>query len=532
VPSPQDVPEGTPTPSVPCDSPKGLLEGQTLTVDGKTRTYLLHVPASYDCTKPAPLLVDFHAFTGAKEAEKVYLFDEAVAFAEREGVLLLRPRGLPRPSGSGAGAMTWDVAEEHTAFVDALLAKVESAYAVDPQRRYALGFSNGTYMAMRVLLGNDTRFKGVAVIGGAFRDSSASKVPATSAMRVYASAGYRDPNRLSGFGSLIAEVPAELFFLRETPAGHVFRPFHIEEAWAFLDRGERPSAGSPSAGWSSGVSLPMSVIGIARMSSGWLAYGEGGRFAAVDEDGATTLLAQTKLSWDPIGACRLADGKLLSIDGMSLWISTDVGATFKRSTALPATSYPGSIECYANEVTVFGTPNVYRSTDGGATFEALDSLGDYSFVLGSTKTASGSSVVVGSYGYVARRAKDGAFAPSAVEVSWPSLPLDVNAAAAGGDLVWAVGGGGTVLRSNDDGSTFAPVAVPTIEDLYTVSFRDAQVGAIGGSHGTVLVTRDGGQTWIAKPTGVDEYVGAFAWLSGGRLAALGGKGTVLKTDVN
>ena len=42
---------------------------QTLAVDGAEREYLLSVPASYDPTRPAPLILDFHGLGSDQEQQ-------------------------------------------------------------------------------------------------------------------------------------------------------------------------------------------------------------------------------------------------------------------------------------------------------------------------------------------------------------------------------------------------------------------------------------------------------------------------------
>src|SRR5689334_5108060 len=58
----------------PCGAAIGSQEDQVLTLgDGEEdRFYFLHVPSSYDCAVPAPLLVDFHGTAGPPAPEAAY----------------------------------------------------------------------------------------------------------------------------------------------------------------------------------------------------------------------------------------------------------------------------------------------------------------------------------------------------------------------------------------------------------------------------------------------------------------------------
>jgi photosystem II stability/assembly factor-like uncharacterized protein len=77
-----------------------------------------------------------------------------------------------------------------------------------------------------------------------------------------------------------------------------------------------------------------------------------------------------------------------------------------------------------------------------------------------------------------------------------------------GDLVWAVGYWGTVLRSADAGRTWAYQPTPTDETLHAVSFADESHGWAVGAKGTLLRSQDGGLSWKRLAATVeDEFEG-------------------------
>ena len=95
-----------------------------------------------------------------------------------------------------------------------------------------------------------------------------------------------------------------------------------------------------------------------------------------------------------------------------------------------------------------------------------------------------------------------------------------NGVAATSQAIWVVGDGGRVMTSNDDGQTWRSQPSGTQENLYAVSFADAQNGAAVGRRGTVIVTADGGAHWTGRPLGLDTYLGAVhvdastIWIAG------------------
>jgi polyhydroxybutyrate depolymerase len=119
---------------------------QTVQVGGVTRSYVLHVPPSYDGSKPVPLIVDFHALNSSgAQYQNSSIFPDVT---DPEGVVMAFPSGLMGPSFVG-----WNVGPccvpnaDDVAFVRALVTQVSMTACIDPKRIYAAGFSMGGGMA-------------------------------------------------------------------------------------------------------------------------------------------------------------------------------------------------------------------------------------------------------------------------------------------------------------------------------------------------------------------------------------------------
>lgn len=95
---------------------------------------------------------------------------------------------------------------------------------------------------------------------------------------------------------------------------------------------------------------------------------------------------------------------------------------------------------------------------------------------------------------------------------------------------WAVTWGGTILKTNNGGSSWTEQNSGTIQDLTEVQFIDDQTGWIVGLGGTILKTTDGGETWQSQvpPTSVNLFDAHFTDLQTGW--AVGEYGTILKTS--
>jgi len=97
------------------------------------------------------------------------------------------------------------------------------------------------------------------------------------------------------------------------------------------------------------------------------------------------------------------------------------------------------------------------------------------------------------------------------------------------DNGWAVGAFGTIVRTRDGGNTWRPQVSHTVEHLYSVDFADAQHGWAVGRVGTVLHTNDGGDTWEAQKTRNDQHLFKVSAVDANHAWAIGDWGTILST---
>jgi photosystem II stability/assembly factor-like uncharacterized protein len=94
------------------------------------------------------------------------------------------------------------------------------------------------------------------------------------------------------------------------------------------------------------------------------------------------------------------------------------------------------------------------------------------------------------------------------------------------NTAFAVGLGGTILRTTDGGLTWTELSSGTVANLYAVAFTDAHTGTVVGSSGTILRTTDGGATWVSQwPAAYYQFNGVF-FLDANTGWAVGGNYTV------
>ncbi len=125
----------------------GQLTSKTLVFKGTTRTWFEHLPASYDGSKPVPLVVVLHGVqsTGDQFAPA----SEWTPLSDQEGFIVVYPNGGLNYGSAGLG---WNdfvykgEAPDDAGFLHELLTTLLATYRIDPDRVYMTGFSNGASM--------------------------------------------------------------------------------------------------------------------------------------------------------------------------------------------------------------------------------------------------------------------------------------------------------------------------------------------------------------------------------------------------
>jgi photosystem II stability/assembly factor-like uncharacterized protein len=95
---------------------------------------------------------------------------------------------------------------------------------------------------------------------------------------------------------------------------------------------------------------------------------------------------------------------------------------------------------------------------------------------------------------------------------------------------WAVGDGGTILRTMDGGASWSHETSGTSQHLSGVMFTDATSGWAVGYYGTILHTSDGGVTWAAQTGGTSEPLYSVNFADANNGWAVGESGLILQTS--
>jgi polyhydroxybutyrate depolymerase len=145
--------------------------GTTGTVTLGDRPFRLHVPTTYDDAEPAALVVALHGWGGTSHRIEAQLDLEDAS--ESRGFLLALPEG----ERDSLGRQFWNAAPaccnadsrdvDDAGYLSSLIDVVVRRYRVDPGRVYAVGASNGGFMAHRLACDHADQVAAVVSVAGA-----------------------------------------------------------------------------------------------------------------------------------------------------------------------------------------------------------------------------------------------------------------------------------------------------------------------------------------------------------------------------
>lgn len=181
---------------------------ETIEEDKTSRTYIVHVPASYTGRVAVPLVIVLHGWTSSGKDAAIYT--EMARESDSGKFIAVFPNGLGKPQGWNCGFLNLGgKGADDVKFLTDVIHTIEKEARIDRNRVYICGHSNGGFMtyAMGSALGKELAAIGVVegTIGLTHGDKTDSVKPPTSPVSAIIIHGLKDRVVWSG-----SSVPALL----------------------------------------------------------------------------------------------------------------------------------------------------------------------------------------------------------------------------------------------------------------------------------------------------------------------------------
>jgi polyhydroxybutyrate depolymerase len=162
-PGPMNVADASPTSTTPTRGTFSMKDGD--------RPFTLHVPSSYDPSKPAPLVVLLHGYTATGGTQEAYM--KFTPESDKRGFIYAYPDGLVDPmknhywNATDACCDLYSSKVDDSTYLSNLIKLIESKYTVDTTRVYLIGHSNGAFMTFRMACDHADQITAIAALNGA-----------------------------------------------------------------------------------------------------------------------------------------------------------------------------------------------------------------------------------------------------------------------------------------------------------------------------------------------------------------------------
>ena len=169
---------------------------RAIEVDGRSRSYFVHVPASYASDKPTPVVLVLHG--SVTNGAIMAVFSGLNNKADEAGFLAVYPNGTGKAglflawNAGGSTGPSGDRRPDDVKFVDKLLDDLAGVVNVDQKRVYATGHSNGGMMCYRLAAELPHRIAAIAPVSATMARSCRPKRP-VAVMHFHGTADKRVP---------------------------------------------------------------------------------------------------------------------------------------------------------------------------------------------------------------------------------------------------------------------------------------------------------------------------------------------------
>ncbi|MDX1918536.1 MAG: PHB depolymerase family esterase [Candidatus Caenarcaniphilales bacterium] len=119
-----------------------------LTVNGRQRSYIVHVPAICQSGKYVPLVFVLHG--GGGKAQQIQRYTGFDQIADKGGFIVVYPNAIDGSWQDSSTRVKKYTGEDDVPFFQEMIRSLSSKYRIDKNRIYATGISNGGFMSQQL----------------------------------------------------------------------------------------------------------------------------------------------------------------------------------------------------------------------------------------------------------------------------------------------------------------------------------------------------------------------------------------------
>ncbi|MCF6359653.1 MAG: hypothetical protein L3J29_02705 [Cyclobacteriaceae bacterium] len=150
-----------------------LLLNSSITHDNEDRAYLLYIPEGYNESSEWPLVINFHGRGSSNQVQMSY--SQFNTLADEHKFMVAYPQGLVGTVG-GVTATHWNsnfrTGIDDTGFVNVMIDEIYANQGLDLTKVYAIGMSNGGFMAYTLACDMSDRIAAIASVTGGMSANS------------------------------------------------------------------------------------------------------------------------------------------------------------------------------------------------------------------------------------------------------------------------------------------------------------------------------------------------------------------------
>ena len=179
---------------VPAPASAAATESHSIAIDGRPRSYRLHIPSGLSDTAPAPIVLVFHG--GGSNGRAMERFTGFSRLADREAFIVVYPDAVDGNWVDGREGLRTKAHREGVddiAFIAALLDELARRHPVDAKRVFATGISNGGIFSHYLAANLADRIAAIAPVAGGLADPFYRSFAPSRPVSVFILQGAADP---------------------------------------------------------------------------------------------------------------------------------------------------------------------------------------------------------------------------------------------------------------------------------------------------------------------------------------------------